>query len=84
MSKIQSALNNLNVKIQKFGEEKKLVEDEVLRKVTQSRCSPVTEQALEEISEMVSISDYQSALESMVETLSLPTFREQQDKKQNK
>jgi len=76
MNKIQNVLNNLNVKILRFNEQKKKVEDEVKRNMGTSRCSLVSEHTLGELSEMISISDYQSVMESIVGTNAIPTFRE--------
>lgn len=74
ISKIHNVLNNLNVKMLRYDEHKKKVEDEIKRHCGQSRASMVSEHTLGELSEMISISDYQSVMESII-----PTFRDQQE-----
>jgi predicted nuclease with TOPRIM domain len=55
MAKIQNVLNSLNVKVLKFNEQRKKIEDEVTRNV---RYSIASDASLSELSEMLTIQDY--------------------------
>jgi len=54
MNKIQNVLNNLNVKIMRFNEQKKKVEEEA-GQGRHSTSSLISENTFSELSEMVSI-----------------------------
>ncbi|CDW81575.1 UNKNOWN [Stylonychia lemnae] len=80
LDKIQNVLNNLNVKMLRFGEQGKLVEEEIRRNLNcQSTNTLTTERSLAQLSEMMSIQDYQSCMESRMDTYTQPTERDSKD-----
>ena len=69
-------LNNLNTKVQKFNEQKKQVEDEILKNLLLTTNTLNTDRSLAELSEMLTIQDYQSVMDSLKGTETVPTARD--------
>ena len=76
IDKISLVLNNLNNKVIKFDMEKKQVEEEILKRLCASTNTLNTDRSLTELSEMLTIQDYQSMMESKIGTEAVPTARD--------
>lgn len=83
MKNIQTVLNNLNDKMLKFNDQKREIEEEIQKNlITLSTHSLNTDRSLAELSEMLTIQDYQSIMESHIGTEVLPSSRKPLEDKQ--